>query len=246
MRQPGKGTAKRRMRPENDDSSIQPSASSPQSEAGRGGVSASNWDAEHVLQRIAGGDSAAESALVERFQRGTRLMLRRLVGDPTVVDDLVQETLTLVIDKARAGEIREPDRLAGFVRSVARNLLIADRRKEARYATVEDAGVMETLLQQDRPAAGSTTPNEPSQLDRMLRDEEARIVRQLLGELRHNRDRELLLRYYLSDEDKHRLCHDLEIEPGHFRRVLFRARKRLQELWTSREKGAWIGLQKTG
>ncbi len=64
------------------------------------------------------------------FSRGLSLMLRRLTGDPALADDLLQDTLALVLTKIRHGEVREPERLAGFVRSLARNLWIADRARE--------------------------------------------------------------------------------------------------------------------
>ncbi len=165
------------------------------------------------------------------------------MADLALVDDLVQETLALVIDKARRGEIQQPDRLAGFVRSTARNLLIANRRKEARYTTVEDAGVMAGLLRRDGEQRAATPL---PQLEQVLQDEEARLVRQHLGELRYDRDRQLLARFYLSEDSKEKLCADLNIDAEHFRRVLFRARQRLRELWDQREKRQWIELRNTG
>ncbi|MEM9293452.1 MAG: sigma-70 family RNA polymerase sigma factor [Acidobacteriota bacterium] len=198
-----------------------------------------------LLERIQAGDSEAEDRLVELFQRGVRLLLRRLVGDPALVDDLVQETFALVIAKARRGEILQPDRLSGFVRSTARNLLIADRRREARYVSVEDSETMSHLAQQ-APVRPTSSEPEPAPLDRMLREEEGRLVRQLLDELRFDRDRELLIRFYLTEDEKERLCSDLSIAPEHFRRVLFRARQRLRELWEQWERQQGMKRRATG
>ena len=61
-------------------------------------------------------------------------------------------------------------------------------------------------------------------------------MQRLLAELRYDRDRQLLLRFYLSDDSKEALCADLEIEPERFHQVLFRARERLRELWERAEK----------
>ena len=44
------------------------------------------------------------------------------------------------------------------------------------------------------------------------------------------RDREILRRYYLSDDDKQRICQDLQLTSAHFDRVLFRAKQRMREL----------------
>jgi RNA polymerase sigma-70 factor (ECF subfamily) len=187
-------------------------------------------DLAGLVRRVQAGDPAAESELVARFSRGLLLMLRRLVQNPALADDLHQETLALVLGKIRRGEVREPERLAGFIRSTARNLFIADRRKEARYQTL-DSGEEEGR----RPAPGLADRG-PAPLERVLAEEEARQVRRLLAELRFDRDRQLLLRFYLSDDSKEVLCADLEIEPERFHQVLFRARERLRELWERAEK----------
>jgi RNA polymerase sigma-70 factor (ECF subfamily) len=179
-----------------------------------------------LVERIQAGDRAAEGELVTRFSRGLLLMLRRLTGNPALADDLHQETLALVLEKIRRGEVREPARLAGFIRSTARNLFIADRRKEARYGPFPEDGE-ETFL--ERSPAGAP-------FDRAAAGEEAQQVQQILSELRHDRDRQLLLRFYLRDDSKEEICSDLGIEPERFHMLLHRARERMRELWEKRQK----------
>jgi RNA polymerase sigma-70 factor (ECF subfamily) len=193
---------------------------------------ASGADFAGLAQRIQEGDPAAESELVTCFSRGLLLMLRRLVQNPALADDLHQETFALVLAKVRRGEVREPERLAGFIRGTARNLFIADRRKEARYRSLDDG------WEEGEGASPEATLADrgPAPLDRVLAQEEARQVRRLLDELRFDRDRQLLLRFYLSDDAKEEICADLEIEPERFNKVLFHARERLRELWERAEK----------
>lgn len=187
-------------------------------------------DLADLVRRIQAGDPAAENELVARFSRGLLLMLRRLVQNPALADDLHQETFALVLGKIRRGEVREPERLAGFIRSTARNLFIADRRKEARYSSL-DGG-----REEDEGARPELADQGPVPLDRVLADEEARQVQRLLDELRFDRDRQLLLRFYVSDDSKEEICADLGVEPERFHQVLFRARERLRELWERAEK----------
>jgi RNA polymerase sigma-70 factor (ECF subfamily) len=187
-------------------------------------------DVADLVRRIQAGDPAAENELVARFSRGLLLMLRRLVQNPALADDLHQETLALVLGKIRRGEVREPEKLNGFIRGTARNLFIADRRKEARYRALDED-------QEDgMHPAPALADRGPAPLERVLAAEEALQVQRLLAELRYDRDRQLLLRFYLSDESKEVLCADLEIEPERFHQVLFRARERLRELWERAEK----------
>ena len=189
-------------------------------------------DAGDLVRRIQQGDPAAESELAARFSRGLPLMLRRLVQDPALADDVHQETFALVLAKIRNGEVREPERIAGFIRSTARNVFIAGRRKEARYRPLDDGREEGEGARPESTLADRT----PAALDRVLAQEEARQVRRLLDELRYERDRQLLLRFYLSDQAKEEICADLEIEPERFHQVLFRARERLRELWERAEK----------
>lgn len=187
-------------------------------------------DVARLVARIQAGDGTAEAELVGRFSHGLLVMLRRLAQNPALADDLHQETLSLVLEKIRRAEVREPERLAGFIRSTARNLFIADRRKEARFRPLEDdedEGPRRVAVLADRG---------PAPLDKVLAGEEARQVQRLLGELRYDRDRQLLFRFYLSDDAKEEICADLGIEPERFNQVLFRARERLRELWDRAEK----------
>jgi RNA polymerase sigma-70 factor (ECF subfamily) len=197
-------------------------------------------DCAALVGRIHAGDLTAEGELVARFSHGLRVMLRHLAKGSHHADDLLQETLSLVIEKARRGEIRDPERLAGFIRSTARNLFIADRRKQARYVPLgegdgEGTGTGARLADRGLGA-----------LDRILADEDAALVRRLLGELRFDRDRQLLLRFYLADDAKEDICRDLGVEPERFNQLLHRARERMAELWQRADKrrrlfGAWRG-----
>ena len=178
-----------------------------------------------LVRRIASGDASAEGELVQRYSRGILYLLRRLA--PELADDLHQETFRVVLERLRRRELDEPEGLAGFLRGIARNLVIAERRKSARRRTEADE---EELAQAVHPA--------PGQLSAVLLDEEAETVRHLIRELPTERDRQLLLRYYVSEEDKESLCTDLGLDSLHFNRVLFRARQRFRELFLERRKGA--------
>lgn len=171
-----------------------------------------------LVRRIAAGDASAEGELVQRYSRGLHYLLRRLGAAPELADDLHQETFRVVLERLRGRGLDEPAGLVGFLRGTARNLMLAERRKTARRRTEADD---EELAQAVHPA--------PSQLSAVLLDEEAETVRQLIRELPTDRDRQLLLRYYVSDEDKESLCADLGLDSLHFNRVLFRARQRFKE-----------------
>jgi RNA polymerase sigma-70 factor, ECF subfamily len=51
------------------------------------------------------------------------------------------------------------------------------------------------------------------------------------------RDREILVRFYLDDEERETICRELGLSEEHFNRVIFRARNRFRELLEHR--GFW-------
>lgn len=178
-----------------------------------------------LVRRIISGDPAAEAELVQRFSRALTFLLRRLTRDDTVADDLYQETFRLVIEKVRRGELREAERLPGFVSSLARNLFLSSARRTGRRQKWH--GDSETTETAPDPA--------PGQLAKLLAQERAAAVRRVLSELKNERDREILSRYYIADEPKEDICRDLALSDLHFNRVLFRARQRYKELFERRQ-----------
>ena len=178
-----------------------------------------------LVHRIASGDPAAEAELVQRFSRALSFLLRRLTRDEALAEDLYQETFRLVIEKVRSGELREPERLPGFVTSLARNLFLGSVRRSGRRQKW-----------QGDPETTDTAPDpSPGQLAKLLARERAATVRDVLAELHNDRDREILSRFYIADEPKEDICRDLELSDLHFNRVLFRARQRYKELFEKRQ-----------
>lgn len=171
-----------------------------------------------LVRRIRGGDAAAESELVSRYGRGVTILIQRASSDASAVDDLYQQTFQLALEKIRRGDLREPERLSGFMCSLARNLVIDHfRRTPNRFpVSVEGSGPVD-------PASGP--------LESLLRVEKASIVRRVLAELPSERDREILFRFYIAEDEKDSICRDLGLTSLHFNRVLFRARERYRELY---------------
>jgi RNA polymerase sigma-70 factor (ECF subfamily) len=179
------------------------------------------WGPEEMVRRIRAGEAGAEAELVRRYRRGVSVILRRSGADASAADDLSQETFALGLRKIRAGEIRQPERLAGFLTSLARNLAIEHFR---RAGTRRGTGPPEEDLAS--PAA--------SPLDDLLQAERAATVRQVLAELPSDRDRQLLFRFYLAEDDKDAICRDLGLSSLHFNRVVFRARERYKDMYLKR------------
>jgi len=172
-----------------------------------------------LVSRILAGEHAAEEELVSRYSRGIAILVRHAAQDRSVIDDLCQETFRIALEKIRRGDVREAEKLSGFICSLARNLVIEHFRQTSRTAAweTEDADQIP-----DRAS---------DQLSVMLQKEKATAVRQVLKELKSSRDREMLYRFYIAEEDKDNICADLGLSSLHFNRVLHRARERFRELY---------------
>ncbi len=172
-----------------------------------------------LVRRIRGGDRSAEDEMIARYSRGVLFLLRRLSGGSDLAEDLHPETFRVVLERLRGPGLEDPGRLVGFIQGTARHLFLGENRKRLRRKT---------------DAAGESLPDGadplPSQLESTVRDERARLVRQMLAELEPERDRRVLYRFYLAEEDKDRICVDLGLSAKHFNRVLYRARQRFKRL----------------
>jgi RNA polymerase sigma-70 factor, ECF subfamily len=173
-----------------------------------------------MVSGIRAGNRQAEAELVERYSRGVMIIIRREVRDTTVAEDLYQETFRIVLEKIRQGDVREPERLSGFVCGVTRNLVIDYFRRAARQ---ENMAEIEDALPLPHPA--------PDQLQELLQKEKADLVRQVLKEMPNERDIQALYRFYIADDDKEQVCADLGLTISYFNIVLHRARERFRELY---------------
>jgi RNA polymerase sigma-70 factor, ECF subfamily len=176
--------------------------------------------AADLVARIGRGARDAEDAMVRRYGAGLLYLLKRRTRDPDLALDLRQDTFRVALEKLRATPIDEPERLAAYLRGVALNLWIAHQRKHARRATTADSEAVEEAA--DETAAGP--------FENVSREQVRDAVGVLLGELGTPRDREILKRLYLDDEDKDAICAALGVDATHFNRVLFRAKQRFREL----------------
>ncbi len=176
-----------------------------------------------LAMRIGDGDTAAEQALVERYSRPLLFMLKRRCRDPELANDLHQDVFRIVIERLRSRGIKDPARLSGFIQSTGRNLLIGVIRRRQRRQTYADS---------DSVGLAADESQATQYADRDA-DETAQHLRVLLDELNSDRDRAILTRFYLLQEDKRSICDGLELSDLHFNRVLYRAKKRFRELLES-------------
>ncbi len=187
----------------------------------------SSCNIAELVRRIQSGDRSAEADLIERYSGAVKVIIRKSVRDAWAREDVYQDVFKTAIEKIRSGDLREPEALSGFVCSLTRNLITQ---------TYRQAGLNTQAAAEGFAPAG--------QLERLLRQEQESIARRILSELGSSRDREVLYRYYLEEEDKETICADLGFKELHLNQVLCRARARYRELYngflerTNKSRGA--------
>ncbi len=176
------------------------------------------YEAE-LVSKIRNGDKQAEEDLFKRYNRAVMIIINQTWKNCPLAADLCQETFHVTLQRIRAGAVNEPQKLPAYIWGIVHNLVIQSLRKTApaNYAGIETA--------EDFPDPA------PNQLETILRTEKAKIARQILTELRSERDRELLYRFYIAEEDKESICADLGLTAEQFNLVLFRARKQYRKLY---------------
>ena len=177
-----------------------------------------------LSRRIREGDVTAEGELIRQFEPGLRVILRRRTGgDIGLLQDLVQETLLVVLQRLRGAGIDDPQKIAAFAAQTARNLAIASLRKAERQRTDVDS---EATERNPDSSCGVLTQAEDM--------EAALAVRALLRELPQSRDRLMLKRFYLEDHDKEVICREMQLSEAAFNQALSRARRRFRQILEER------------
>jgi RNA polymerase sigma-70 factor (ECF subfamily) len=163
-------------------------------------------------------------AELQRLRQGLIAMLRSELRSNALAEDLCNETFRVVLERLRDQPLQEPDKLAAFLAQTARNLARAAKRAIHRQKT--DTGQQAAIEEVEDPNADPTLASQA--------DAQARAVKQVLREIPHARDRQILVRTYLYEEDRAEICGALGIDETHYRRVISRARARFRELLDKR------------
>jgi RNA polymerase sigma-70 factor (ECF subfamily) len=172
-----------------------------------------------LVRRIIAGDSRADEEMVLRYKDGVFQIIYQVVRNQSVTDDLCQETLIKALEKIRHGDVREPEKLSGFVCGIARFMAIDYVRKLRSSLKAEEMGAAEQI----------PDPS-PDPFEQVLNKEKTEIVRKVISELKVKRDRDILFRYYIIEEEKEKICADLGLTREQFSRIIFRALQRYKEL----------------
>ncbi len=176
----------------------------------------------HVVERIRDNDPSGMEELYQVFSKGVRYFLCRQLG-PQDLDDKVHDVFLIIAQAIRRGDLREPERLMGYVRTVVR------RQVAAHIETAVHTRRNETDLESSPPLTDrGHTPEEIA-----IARERHEIAQRMLNSI-SPRDREILVRFYLQEQTQEQICREMKLTDTQFRLIKSRAKARFGELGKQR------------
>ena len=135
------------------------------------------------------GNREAVSQLLERHTRRVRDYIRMLVKDSDVADDLTQEVLIKVVKVLDEGRYTDKGRFQPWLLRIAHNRVLDYFRAQKQVKTVSESSAGFDIL-------GSKNFAEPSIEDRLVSEQQAEEVRQLIELLPAEQREVVKMRYY--------------------------------------------------
>jgi RNA polymerase sigma factor (sigma-70 family) len=171
-----------------------------------------------VVERIRRDDPTGMEELYQVFSKGVRFFLYRQLG-PRDLDDKVHDVFLIVAQSIRKGDLREPERLMGYVRTVVRRQVAAH---------IEDV-VQERRNQTDLEGTLVLSDHKPNPERGAIEHQNEELAMRVLNSI-GKRDREVLIRFYLDEQTPDQICTAMKLTETQFRLIKSRAKARFGEL----------------
>jgi len=165
-----------------------------------------NWT--QLVQKIRIGDPQGAAGLYAELAGPVRARLSRVVS-PEEIGDRLHEVMVIVLEAVRRGELQDPDRIPGFVRTVTRRRIVAYIRGQVFRRQWMVDGVEMVASRGESPEEGVVRQERIDRLTKVLR-------------CLKKRDREILERFYFREQNAQEICAEMRLTETQFR--LFKSR----------------------
>ncbi len=142
-----------------------------------------------LLEMYQQGNREAVSQLLERHTRRVRDYVRMMVKDNDVADDLTQEILIKVVKVLDEGRYTDKGRFQPWLLRIAHNRVLDYFRAQKQVKTINESSAGFDIL-------GSRNMTEPSIEDKLVSEQQAEEVRQLIEHLPAEQREVVKMRYY--------------------------------------------------
>jgi RNA polymerase sigma-70 factor (ECF subfamily) len=187
-----------------------------------------NWpaNAETIVQLIQAGDPRGEELLYAVFTRGLRYLAIRKVGYEQA-DECVHDTFIALAKKIRDGALREPAALLRYARTILERMIVDIHLERRKWRADVDFDHL-ALTRAD----SSPTPDKAYE-----KTTKTEVMKRALQQLRP-KEREILVRFYLEEQDQERICTEMKLTHTQYRLLKSRSKTKLEQYTASLLKSA--------
>ncbi len=171
-----------------------------------------------MVDKIRRHDPNGTEELYRVLSNGIRFYFYRQLGAQDL-DDRVHDAFMIVVQAIQRGDLHEPERLMGYVRTIVHRLVASQIKKAVHFRKHQvelDYGIA-------APGLGST-PEEIA-----IQREKAALAVKVLKSIRR-RDREVLIRFYLQEQTAEEIRQEMGLTETQFRLMKSRAKSKFGEL----------------
>lgn len=172
-----------------------------------------------MVDRVVANDPRGIEDLYTYFSKGARFYFCRHLGLEEL-DDRVHDSFLLVLDRLKRGELRDPERLMGFIRTILRRQVAA----YVRGAMEERRDYAQLDAESEYCLDFRGCPEE-----RIIDIEAVDIMERIMRAM-SLREREILTRFYLLEQPAEFICKEMRMSMTQFRLMKCRAKGRFGAL----------------
>lgn len=172
-------------------------------------------DADTIIGLILAGDSRGEEMLYTALTKGLRYLAIRKLGHEQA-DECVHDTFIALLEKIKAGALREPAALFKYARVILERkigVIYDERRKQPNDVDFETI-------------ANTRSDGAPSSYQDLETAMKTRIMQQGLS-LLQTREREILVRFYLQEQTQEQIRSEMGLTETQYRLLKSRSKQKL-------------------
>lgn len=181
----------------------------------------------HLIRRIQAHDGGSFEVLFSRYRQMIAVHIIRIVRDPVVAEDLVQEVFLRVWTRADQWDGR--GKVKSWIYRIATNLSLNHKRAMKRRPQQQLEPQVNEMQDEESQAPGWLIDTSALTPEALLEDtEQQQLLWQLINELPTDK-REVFQMVYDDEMDLHSVASTLDIPEGTVKSRLYHSRKHLRK-----------------
>jgi RNA polymerase sigma factor (sigma-70 family) len=166
-------------------------------------------------------DRTKVTTLIKVHYSGLINLVGGLVRNKDLAADMLHQAIAITLEHIKAGRVGSAEQIPGYVYKTCQNLLRNYRRNMGNRPDLRaDPEQLETLPDDERVDFSD---------EQWIKESVSLALRSL-----SSRDRDVVMRFYLHDEDKEAICRDFNLSSTSFNKIISRARQRLKDRLSAR------------